>query len=845
MVVNLKNSTVSKIMLLLLLSGLMVFAFEFNVKPAKAWTGTVYIRADGRIDPSQAPIFTSDNVTYILTDNIYGSIVVERNNITINGNNYVLQGQLSGNGIELLDRQNVRITNIQIKYFQYGVRILSSMNITIDNNKITGCEQCGISVGYCSDCKIYTNNIFYGGNSIGVGYSLNNDIYNNNITKSRLYIGHSLNNRIYKNRLNLCGIWVEESSSNMIAFNELTASEFDGITIVRSSNVTLLANNITASERYGIWLEDSDNNVLLANNLTANYQGIRISYSENNTLKNNIIYGNICNFEVIGSSLSDFINDIEASNTINGKPIQYIINKKSFVVPSNAGYVALVNCTDVIVTGANLTDVCNAEGILLAFTQDSIITANKIANNKRGIWIFHSSNNTISNNDVTANIIGIENSESVCNSFIANNISENSHGIILGGYSNIVQRNNITCNYNYGIVLGGTDNMICSNDIIRNNRGISIERSFNNIIFLNNFIENSVQVYVPYGGYFNSWDNGYPCGGNYWSDFREKYPYAKELNGSGLWDTPYVIDENNQDRYPLMYPHSTQTYKLTITATSGGTTDPKPGVHTYADEMLVEVTAIPNINYTLAYWELDGANIGSDNPIEVLMDTNHTLNAVFTPIKYYELTILTTFGGTTNPQPGTYTYADGMTIEVTAIPNVGFFFEYWLFDGEIRTENPITIIMDENHALEAHFIDNIEPEISEPWQDPPLDNVQPFQNVTVWVNVTDYGIGIRNVTLWYSIDNGTNWNIINMTELSIPSNTTITCEATIPGYENCTWVSYKIIAYDNAGNNATKDNNGFYYRYHVVPEYTTITLTLLILITTLITSLVRRTKFPK
>ena len=153
--------------------------------------------------------------------------------------------------------------------------------------------------------------------------------------------------------------------------------------------------------------------------------------------------------------------------------------------------------------------------------------------------------------------------------------------------------------------------------------------------------------------------------------------------------------------------------------------------------------------------------------------------------------------------------------------------------------------MDENHALEAHFIDNIEPEISEPWQDPPLDNVQPFQNVTVWVNVTDYGIGIRNVTLWYSIDNGTNWNIINMTELSIPSNTTITCEATIPGYENCTWVSYKIIAYDNAGNNATKDNNGFYYRYHVVPEYTTITLTLLILITTLITSLVRRTKFPK
>jgi len=54
----------------------------------------------------------------------------------------------------------------------------------------------------------------------------------------------------------------------------------------------------------------------------------------------------------------------------------------------------------------------------------------------------------------------------------------------------------------------------------------------------------------------NIWDNGYPSGGNYWSDYEERYPDAEELESSGLWDTPYVIDENNQDNYPLMEPWS-------------------------------------------------------------------------------------------------------------------------------------------------------------------------------------------------------------------------------------------------------------------------------------------------
>jgi len=45
----------------------------------------------------------------------------------------------------------------------------------------------------------------------------------------------------------------------------------------------------------------------------------------------------------------------------------------------------------------------------------------------------------------------------------------------------------------------------------------------------------------------NFWDNG--STGNYWSDYN-----GIDANADDIGDTPYIIDENNQDNYPLMEP---------------------------------------------------------------------------------------------------------------------------------------------------------------------------------------------------------------------------------------------------------------------------------------------------
>ena len=48
----------------------------------------------------------------------------------------------------------------------------------------------------------------------------------------------------------------------------------------------------------------------------------------------------------------------------------------------------------------------------------------------------------------------------------------------------------------------------------------------------------------------NIWDNS--SEGNYWSDYEERYLNATEIDNSGIWNTSYVIDGNNQDNYPIV-----------------------------------------------------------------------------------------------------------------------------------------------------------------------------------------------------------------------------------------------------------------------------------------------------
>ena len=154
---------------------------------------------------------------------------------------------------------------------------------------------------------------------------------------------------------------------------------------------------------------------------------------------------------------------------------------------------------------------------------------------------------------------------SIINVTIQNtNIKKFYDGIRLSSSSNnSIVGNNVTANNENGIGLRhSSNNSVSGNTITNNGYGIRLYSSSNyNSIFHNNFIDNAQQVGI-YQSYANVWDDGYPSGGNYWSDYRERYPDAIELDGSGIWDTPYKINENNRDNYPLMEPWAPVTLKV-------------------------------------------------------------------------------------------------------------------------------------------------------------------------------------------------------------------------------------------------------------------------------------------
>jgi len=207
--------------------------------------------------------------------------------------------------------------------------------------------------------------------------------------------------------------------------------------------------------------------------------------------------------------------------------------------------------------------------ILVASASGSVIVGVIITNWDRGILVADSMNCKIYNNimsNMSKNGIVLE-GNNAANNLIYNNIfQENAIAINLTASSaqNIVYKNIITSN-SIGLKLESGGNTIYANSITQNLIGINITSS-SNTIYHNNFIDNTVQVSISLST-INTWDNGYPSGGNYWGMCACVDLYngvgQNQLGSDSINDTGHVIDDINKDRYPLVHPFSEHDIGIT------------------------------------------------------------------------------------------------------------------------------------------------------------------------------------------------------------------------------------------------------------------------------------------
>lgn len=202
-------------------------------------------------------------------------------------------------------------------------------------------------------------------------------------------------------------------------------------------------------------------------------------------------------------------------------------------------------------------------GVLGVYDGNRIVN-NDLLGNGFGVSIY------ASNYRVAGNRVGPERVVGDNNVFSANNI-------VLGGYvsgfwisnssGTIIEANNITlAKQNTAFI--STDN---GGFKVYHNNFLNVEANPGGAFLFIMGDQNPTIYNSPY------WDNGYPSGGNYWSDYASRYPNATEIGNSGIGDTAYVnsIISKVMDRYPLMKPYNTPvTAQLTPSQTEKVTPTP-------------------------------------------------------------------------------------------------------------------------------------------------------------------------------------------------------------------------------------------------------------------------------
>jgi hypothetical protein len=246
----------------------------------------IYIRSNGDVEPATAPIERSGNI-YRLTDEItMETIVIQRDNIVLDGSGHLIEGNKSwtglaprfgdagNNGIIITGRNNINITNLNIEKFTAGVRVSSSSHVNIVGNSLS--EEtavfdtpAGIIIEASSHILI-ENNIFT---------SIRGPAIFCNSTDITIK-GNSLIDIIDS----IDGSIAITGSSNIITDNKIEAAS-PSIRLGAADSNLIARNNITGD----VSLVSCSNNMVFGNNLTS----IGLLFSSNNTIFGNHLINNL------------------------------------------------------------------------------------------------------------------------------------------------------------------------------------------------------------------------------------------------------------------------------------------------------------------------------------------------------------------------------------------------------------------------------------------------------------------------------------------------------------------------------------------------------------------------
>lgn len=367
---------------------------------------------------------------------------------------------------------------------------------------------------------------------------------------------------------NQYGIYLNHVENGSIESSNISGGLAYGIYIFsQSSNISISNCNFEVSthynNQYNIYMRDSSLISLSGNTITSvsgySSWGVIIWDSNNITMSGNVFAN--CSTSLLGYELGHFnTHSILIDNIVNGKPIYYYKNTTGTVIDGVAiGQLIMANCTDIAVSNLDVSD--NDMSLTFAYVyggtvEDCVISPRNYA----GVYPYECTGLNFSGNRISNCSFGVF--LEYCDDFtfydnLFNSIA--SHGVFIRGADNLTFNANNVSEVTWGGAhfTSSTNCTITYNFFVNNRKGVEMSGCTGFLLHHNNFINTFIPAFDDNGAE-NSWDDGYPSGGNYWDDYVGTDDFNgpdQNISGSdGIGDIPYVIDGDSQDGYPLMEP---------------------------------------------------------------------------------------------------------------------------------------------------------------------------------------------------------------------------------------------------------------------------------------------------
>jgi parallel beta-helix repeat protein len=390
--------------------------------------------------------------------------------------------------------------------------------------------------------------------------------------KYGIYLYFSNNNTITNNSgltSNTAAVYLDSANNNNISNGTVSNNE-DGISLSKANNNTLENNNVHHNNLNGILLNNSTGNTVKNNNIHDN--AISSTISDDNyglallfdqtfpNLGNNKLTGNIMlnnngyNFALFSWSTTALRNNIDTTNTVDGKPIYYVTDANGLTIDesTNAGTVYCISCTNTTVKNLNLKN--NFAGVYLHRGVNCQVENVILENNNVNIYGQYSTQNSIIGNTTSGGYYGILFSpyggcaSGTCkDNVVKGNTGSNSYYGFYFNADTTRASNNVFMNNTFGAVVYGPNSIVRNNTFLKNQTGIRSSSFANNNIYNNNFLNNTTQMVLA--STRPNLNLPLPDGGNFWSDWT-----TPDGNYDGFVDNPYVVvaapTPPVQDNYP-------------------------------------------------------------------------------------------------------------------------------------------------------------------------------------------------------------------------------------------------------------------------------------------------------